>query len=83
MPVKYFAPKVTVKLCIIENYDSSHIKTQCFTIAIVSFFEFSELKVTMIDWCLTQYFSYIMATSFSGERSRRGPPTTGKQLPNC
>jgi hypothetical protein len=24
-----------------------------------------------------QYFSYIMATSFSGERSRRGPPTTG------
>jgi hypothetical protein len=44
-----------------QNYDSTHIKTQCFTIAIVSFFELSELKVTMIDWCLTQYFSYIMA----------------------
>jgi hypothetical protein len=32
-----------------------------------------------------QYFSYIMATSFSGERSRstrREPPTMGKQLVN-
>jgi hypothetical protein len=27
-----------------------------------------------------QYFSYIMATSFSGGRSRREPPTMGKQL---
>ena len=25
-----------------QNYDSTHIKTQCFTIAIVSFFELSE-----------------------------------------
>jgi hypothetical protein len=33
-----------------------------------------------------QYFSYIMATSFSGGRSRstrREPPTMGKQLVNC
>jgi len=32
-----------------------------------------------------RYFSYIMATSFSGGRSRstrRGPPTMGKQLVN-
>jgi hypothetical protein len=32
-----------------------------------------------------QYFSYIMATSFSGGRSRntqREPPTMGKQLVN-
>jgi len=32
-----------------------------------------------------QYFSYIMATSFSGGRSRstrREPPTTSKQLVN-
>jgi hypothetical protein len=32
-----------------------------------------------------QYFNYIMATSFSGERSwsaRREPPTMGKQLVN-
>jgi hypothetical protein len=28
-----------------------------------------------------QYFSYIMATGFSGGRSRREPPTMGKQLP--
>jgi hypothetical protein len=27
-----------------------------------------------------QYFSYIMATSFSGGRSWRQPPTMGKQL---
>jgi hypothetical protein len=27
-----------------------------------------------------QYISYIMTTSFSGEGSRREPPTTGKQL---
>jgi hypothetical protein len=27
-----------------------------------------------------QYFSYIMATSFSGGRSRREPTTMGKQL---
>jgi hypothetical protein len=27
-------------------------------------------------------FSYIMATSFSGGRSRREPPTMGKQLIN-
>jgi hypothetical protein len=27
-----------------------------------------------------QYFSYIMATSFSGGRSRKEPPTMGKQL---
>jgi hypothetical protein len=27
-----------------------------------------------------QYFSYIMATSFSGGRIRRKPPTMGKQL---
>jgi hypothetical protein len=29
-----------------------------------------------------QYFSYIMATSFSGRRSRREPLTMGKQLVN-
>jgi hypothetical protein len=29
-----------------------------------------------------QYFSYIMATSFSGGRSRREPLTMGKQLVN-
>jgi hypothetical protein len=29
-----------------------------------------------------QYFSNIMATSFSGGKSRREPPTTGKQLIN-
>ena len=29
-----------------------------------------------------QYFSYIMATSFSGGRSRSKPPTMGKQLVN-
>ena len=37
-------------------------------------------------WCLIQqYFSYIMATSFSGGRSRstrREPPTMGNQLVN-
>jgi len=34
-------------------------------------------------WFFQQYFSYIMATSFSGGRSRstwREPPTMGKQL---
>jgi hypothetical protein len=40
----------------------------------------------LIDfWALRhfqQYFSYIMATSFSGGRSRREPPTMGKQLIN-
>jgi hypothetical protein len=43
----------------------------------------------LIDfWCLThfqQYFSYIMATSFSGGRSHstgREPLTMGKQLVN-
>ena len=29
-----------------------------------------------------QYFSYIMATSFSGGGRRREPPTLGKQLVN-
>jgi hypothetical protein len=29
-----------------------------------------------------QYFSYTMATSFSGGGSRREPPTMGKQLVN-
>ena len=29
-----------------------------------------------------QYFSYIMATSFSGERSRRESPTMGKKVVN-
>jgi hypothetical protein len=29
-----------------------------------------------------QYFSYIMATSFGGGRSRREPPTMGIQLVN-
>ena len=36
--------------------------------------------------CLTQYISYIMATSFSGGRSRstrREPLTMGKQLVSC
>jgi hypothetical protein len=32
-------------------------------------------------WCYAT-FSYIMATSFSGGRSRREPPTMGKQLVN-
>ena len=45
----------------------------------------------LIDWCFwclmhfQQYFSYIMATSFSGGRSqstRREPSTMGKQLVN-
>jgi hypothetical protein len=31
---------------------------------------------------LQQYFSYIMATRFSGGGSRREPPTMGKQLVN-
>jgi len=46
-------------------------------------------QLHMIDliWFLVfqQYFSYIMATSFSGGRSRstrREPPTMGKQLVN-
>jgi hypothetical protein len=29
-----------------------------------------------------QYFSYIMATRFNGERNRREPPTMGKQVVN-
>jgi len=36
-------------------------------------------------WCFNttrQYFIYIMATSFSGGRSRRESPTMGKQLVN-
>ena len=36
-----------------QNYDSTHIKTQCFTIAIVSFFELSEHTkkwLWLIDW---------------------------------
>jgi hypothetical protein len=47
---------------------------------------------TMLDWLIDlficverrvqQYFSNIIATSFSGGRSRREPPTTGKQLVN-
>ena len=47
----------------------------------------------LIDfWCFNnilvfqQYFSYIMATTFSGGRSqstRREPPTMGKQLVNA
>jgi len=43
----------------------------------------------LIDWFIychfQQYFSYIMATSFSGGRSRstqREPPTMGKQMVN-
>jgi hypothetical protein len=42
----------------------------------------------LIDFCFfntQQYYSYIMATSFSGGRSRstrRKPPTMGKQLVN-
>jgi len=41
----------------------------------------------LIDfWCLMPlsaiYFSCIMATSFSGGRTRREPPTMGKQLVN-
>jgi hypothetical protein len=35
-----------------------------------------------VECHLQQYFSYIMATSFSGGRSRREPPTMGKQLVN-
>jgi hypothetical protein len=36
-----------------------------------------------LNWLKAQqYISYIMATSFSGEGSRREPPTTGKQLVN-
>jgi hypothetical protein len=46
------------------------------------------MKYDVSDCCLTpiqQYFSYIMATSFSGGGSwstRREPPTMGKQLEN-
>ena len=36
----------------------------------------------LVDLMFQQYFSYIMATSFSGGRSRREPPTMGKQLVN-
>jgi hypothetical protein len=38
----------------------------------------------LIDWFLVfnATFSYIMATSFSGGRSRREPPTMSKQLVN-
>jgi hypothetical protein len=36
----------------------------------------------LILWCFNATFSYIMATSFSGGRSRREPPTMGKQLVN-
>jgi hypothetical protein len=35
-----------------------------------------------LDRHFHQYFSYIMATSFSGRGSRRKPPTMGKQLVN-
>jgi len=33
-------------------------------------------------YCFNAIFSYIMATSFSGGRSRREPPTMDKQLVN-
>jgi hypothetical protein len=41
----------------------------------------------LVDWfgwfiVFNATFSYIMATTFSGERSRREPPTMGKQLVN-
>ena len=50
----------------------------------------STILIDLIFWCLTlshfqQHFSYFMATSFSGGRSRstrREPPTMGKQLVN-
>jgi hypothetical protein len=44
-----------------------------------------DLKVIFETRHFQQYFSYIMATSFSGGRSRstrREPPTMGKQLVN-
>jgi hypothetical protein len=46
----------------------------------------AENDFDLIDfWCFQQYFNYIMATSFSGGRSRstrRESPTMGKQLVN-
>jgi len=50
--------------------------------------KYKSLYLILIFWCLRhfqQYFSYIMATSVSGRRSRstwREPPTMGKQLAN-
>jgi hypothetical protein len=52
------------------------------------------LRTYLCDWLIgflvfnatQQYFSYIMATSFSGggsQSTRREPPTMGKQLLNC
>ena len=57
---------------------------------IVRFVDIGEIDLILIDFLVflrhfQQYFSYIMATSFSGERSRstrREPPTMGKQLLN-
>jgi hypothetical protein len=38
--------------------------------------------LTPLSAIFQQYFSYIMATSFSGGRNRREPPTMDKQLVN-
>ena len=43
-------------------------------------------KIILLSSGITEYFSCIMTTSFSGGRSgstRREPPTMGKQLVNC
>jgi uncharacterized membrane protein (DUF485 family) len=45
----------------------------------------NEFDLIFCCWCFQQYFSYIMATSFSGgwtQSTQREPPTIGKQLVN-
>jgi hypothetical protein len=55
-----------------------------------TFRTFSKIQLKLVDFILflvfqrhfQQYFSYNLATSFSGGGSRRKPPTMGKQLVN-
>ena len=74
---------VYIPIDILKNSGNIHLK------ALVINLRYKQCKHWSKRWCFLvfnatfrQYFSYIMATSFSGGGRRREPPTMGKELVN-
>jgi hypothetical protein len=79
----WFGPFITlIKSSMIDILNCCVVKLSLSFCKIITWFD---LMIYCVYCHFQQYFSYIMASSFSGGRSRstrREPPTMGKQLVN-
>jgi hypothetical protein len=74
--ILYFGVMVGLEQLEIVNVKQVRIQTECAPSTVFSIFGCCwSVRIFLV---LQQYFSYIMATSFSGGGSRREPPKMGK-----